>query len=60
MSAIGPVVVAEKLGAAVEPLPVLQCVVECADKRIAEAQRAMTERTDIAAWKQVQTDKISA
>lgn len=60
VSADGAVVVAKKLGAVVEPLQVLQTVVGYADKWVAEVQRAKTERAEIAAWEQVQTDKIRA
>ncbi len=60
MSADGAVVVAKKLGAVVEPLQVLQTVVGYADKWVAEVQRAKIERAEIAAWEQVQTDKIRA
>jgi hypothetical protein len=60
VSTNGAVVVAKKLGAVVEPLQVLQSLVEYADKWVAEVQRAKIERAEIAAWGQVQTDKIRA
>jgi len=49
-----------KLGASVEPFQVLQTMVEYADRWIAEAQRAQTDRAAIASWEHVQMEKIHA
>lgn len=56
----GAVVVTKKIGVVVDPLQLLQSVVEYGDKWVTEIQRGMTERADIAAWEQVQTDKVRA
>ena len=60
MNANNQVVVAKKPGAIVNPLQVLQTVVEYADRWIAEVQHAETDRAGIAAWEHVQTEKIRA
>jgi hypothetical protein len=54
------VVVAQKLGANVNPLQVLQTMLEAADGWVTEVQRAKADRAEIAAWEHVQTDKIRA
>ena len=54
------VVVSKKVGAVVDPFQLLQTVVEYGDKWVTEVQRGMTERAEIGAWEQVQTDKIRA
>jgi len=56
----GPVLVTKKLGAVVDPTQILQIVVEVASDWVKEVQHAKTERADIAAWEQVQTDQIRA
>lgn len=56
----GPVVVTQMLGAVVDPTQVLQMVVEVASDWVKEVQHAKTERADIAAWEQVQTEQIRA
>ena len=55
----GPVVV-KKIGAVVEPLQLVQTLLDYGDKWVTEVQRGMTERAEIGAWEQVQTDKIRA
>lgn len=60
MSSDVGVVVAEKLGASVAPLEVVQAMVEYADRWVAEVQRAKSDRAAIAAWESVQTKKIRA
>jgi hypothetical protein len=54
------VVVAKKLGASIDPLQVLQTMVEYTDRWITETQHAKTERAGIAAWEHVQIEKIDA
>ena len=54
------VVVSKKIGAVVDPFQLLQTVVEYGDKWVTEVQRGMTERAEIGAWEQVQTEKIRA
>lgn len=54
------VVVAQKLGANINPFQVLQTMLEAADGWVTEVQRARTDRAEIAAWEHVQTDKIRA
>lgn len=54
------VVVAKKLGTVVDPFQVLQSVIDHADKWVVEVQQAKVQRADIAAWEQVQTDRIRA
>lgn len=54
------VVVSKKIGAVVDPFQLLQTVLEYGDKWVTEVQRGMTERAEIGAWEQVQTDKIRA
>ena len=58
MPVTGPVVVAQKLGAVLDPSQVFQVVVETATEWVKEIQHAKTERADIAAWEHIQTDKI--
>ena len=53
-------IVTKKAGAVVDPFQVLQVVLEYGDKWVTEIQRGMRERAEIAAWEQVQTDKIRA
>jgi hypothetical protein len=60
MSADVEVVVANKLGANVNPFEVVQTMVEYADRWVAEVQRAKTDRAEIEAWEAVQTKKIHA
>lgn len=52
--------VAKKPGAVVNPLDVLQTMVEYSQLLITEVQRAGTDRAAIAAWKDVQVGKIHA
>jgi hypothetical protein len=54
------VVVSKKIGAVVDPFQLLQTVVDYGDKWVTEVQRGMTERAEIGAWEQVQTEKIRA
>jgi hypothetical protein len=54
------VVVKNKLGAVVNPLQVLQVMLETADGWVIEVQKAKTDRAQIAAWEHVQTDRIRA
>jgi hypothetical protein len=54
------VVVKNKLGAVVNPLQVLQVMLETADSWVTEVQKAKTDRAQIAVWEHVQTDKIRA
>lgn len=54
------VVVAQKLGANVNPLQVLQTMLEAADGWVTEVQRAKADRAEVAAWEHVQTGKIRA
>lgn len=58
MNANNRVVVAPKAGAIVNPLQVLQTFFEYADSWVVEVQRAATQRAEIAAWENVQTQKI--
>lgn len=60
MNAANKVVVAEKLGATVVPLDVLQKMVESARTLITEVQSAETERAAIAAWENAQVERIQA
>ncbi len=54
------VVVSKKIGAVVDPFQLLQTVVEYGDKWVTEIQHGMSERAEIGAWEQVQTEKIRA
>lgn len=54
------VVVSEKIGVSVDPLAVVQTLIEYGDKWIAEVQRAQVERAEIAAWEHAQLDRIHA
>jgi len=58
MSADVGVKVAKKLGANVNPLEVVQTMVEYADRWVSEVQRAKSDRAGIAAWEHVQTERI--
>lgn len=58
MSADVGVVVARKLGAKVNPLEVVQTMVEYADRWVTEVQRAKSDRAGIASWEHVQTERI--
>lgn len=60
MSVNDALVAAQKLGSIVEPLQILQSVVEAADDWVKEMQRAKTARAEIASWEHVQTEKIRA
>lgn len=60
MNADVGVVVAKKLGAVVNPLDVLQTMVEYADRWVSEVQRAKSDRAAISAWERVQTERIHA
>ena len=60
MNADAGVVVAKKVGAVVSPFDVLQTMVDYADRWVAEVQSAKTERAGIAAWENVQTERIHA
>lgn len=52
--------VSEKFGANVNPIQVLNTMVDAANKWVTEAQQAKTARAETDAWKQVQLDKIRA
>ena len=54
------VVVAQKLGTNVNPLEIVQTLVEYADHWVTEIQRANIERDTIATWEHVQIEKIDA
>jgi len=54
------VVVVKKLGANVNPMEVVQTMVEYADRWVVEVQRASTDRASITSWEHVQTAKIHA
>ena len=60
MSPSNKVEVVPKPGAVVNPLDVVQTMVEYSQALITEVQRAETERTAIAAWRDVQVGKIQA
>lgn len=60
MNPANKVEVAEKPGAVVNPLDVLQTMVEYSRVLITEVQHAETERTAISAWRDVQVGKIQA
>lgn len=54
------VVVSEKIGVSVDPLAVVQTLIEYGDKWVVEVQRAHVERAEIAAWEHAQLDRIRA
>ena len=54
------VVVSEKLGVSVDPLAVVNTLVEYGDKWLVEVQRAQVERAEIAAWEHAQVERIHA
>jgi len=60
MSPSNKVEVVQKPGAVVNPLDVVQTMVEYSQALITEVQRAETERTAIASWRDVQVGKIQA
>lgn len=60
VSESGSFVVAQQVGAILDPSLVLQTMVETATDWIKEVQHAKVERADIAAWEKVQTHKIRA
>jgi hypothetical protein len=60
MNPASKVVVAEKLGATVNPLDLLQTMVEYTQALFIERECAETERTAIAAWEHVQIERIQA
>ena len=58
MSVQKAVVVSEKLGVTVDPLAVVQTLIEYGDKWVVEVQRAKAERAGIAAWEHTQVERI--
>ena len=54
------VVVSEKIGVTVDPLAVVQTLIEYGDKWVVEVQRARVERDGIAAWEHAQVERIHA
>lgn len=58
MSSPRAVVVSEKIGVTVDPLVVVQTLIEYGDKWMVEVQRAKVERAGIAAWEHAQVDRI--
>jgi hypothetical protein len=59
MSVQKAVVVSEKLGVTVDPLAVVQTLIEYGDKWVVEVQRAKAERAGIAAWEHTQVERIT-
>ena len=60
MNPSNKVEVVEKQGAVVNPLDVVQMMLEYSQTLITEVHRAETERTEISAWRDVQVGKIQA
>ena len=58
MSGQKAVVVSEKIGVTVNPLEVVQTLIEYGDKWVLEVQRAQAERAGIAAWEHAQIERI--
>jgi hypothetical protein len=54
------VVVSEKIGVTVDPLAVVQTLIEYGDKWVVEVQRARVERDGIAARESAQVERIHA
>lgn len=60
MMASQTVEVAKKAGATLNPLDVVETMVASAERWVTEVQRSASDRAGIAAWENVQTEKIHA